>query len=266
MAVSLARYRQSLVNPMRLATLELSAAALDGKIYVAGGIDRSNHPTAAAFRYDPATNRWERIADLPAPRHHMPLAVAGDTLYAVGGLSGQSFIPERTLWAYREDVNRWEARAPLPAPRGASGAAAVDGRLVVVGGWGAGRRLVDSTAIYDPAANRWRNAAPIPTPRDHLAAAAITGIVYAIGGRPLDPDRNYDVVEAYDPATDRWTTKAPMPSRRGGLAAAVLDGSIHTVGGETRRAVFANHERSEEHTSELQSHSNISYAVFCLKK
>src|SRR5438034_9981899 len=71
----------------------------------------------------------------------MPLAVAGDTLYAVGGLSGQSFIPERTLWAYREDVNRWEARAPLPAPRGASGAAAVDGRLVVVGGWGAGRRL-----------------------------------------------------------------------------------------------------------------------------
>src|SRR5881296_4404508 len=26
------------------------------------------------------------------------------------------------------------------------------------------------------------------------------------------------------------------------------------------------HPRSEEHTSELQSHSNISYAVFCLKK
>src|SRR3989454_5214402 len=86
----------------------------------------------------------------------MPLAVAGNTLYAVGGLSGQSFIPERTLWAYREDVNRWETRAPLPVPRGASGAAAVGGRLVVVGGWGAGRRLVDSTAIYDPAANRWR--------------------------------------------------------------------------------------------------------------
>src|ERR1051326_9402836 len=27
-----------------------------------------------------------------------------------------------------------------------------------------------------------------------------------------------------------------------------------------------NHRRSEEHTSELQSHSFISYAVFCLKK
>src|SRR5207245_7418331 len=136
---------------------ETHAAVLHGKIYIAGGIDRADRATAAAYRYDAATNRWERIADLPAPRHHMPLAVAGDTLYAVGGLSGQSFIPERTLWAYREDVNRWETRAPLPVSRGASGAAAVGGRLVVVGGWGAGRRLVDSTAIYDPVANRWRN-------------------------------------------------------------------------------------------------------------
>ena len=31
-------------------------------------------------------------------------------------------------------------------------------------------------------------------------------------------------------------------------------------------AMFLNALRSEEHTSELQSHSEISYAVFCLKK
>src|SRR2546428_5341531 len=234
--------RWSPAAPLPEPIQELSAAALHGKIYVAGGIERSNHPTAAAFRYDAATNRWERIADLPAPRHHMPLAVAGDTLYAVGGLSGQSFIPERTLWAYREDVNRWETRAPLPVPRGASGAAAVGGRLVVVGGGGAGRRLGDSTAIYDPAANGWRNAAPIPTLRDHLAAPPLARIVYAIRGRPLDPDRNYDVVEAYDPATDRWTTKGPMPSRRGGLAAPGLDRSIPPGGRAARPAAFPNHE------------------------
>ena len=80
----------------------------------------------------------------------------------------------------------------------------VNGTLVVVGGWGLGRVLLDSTAIYDPAANRWQHAAPIPTPRDHLTAAAAGGLVYAIGGRPFDPGRNFDVVEAYDPAGDRW--------------------------------------------------------------
>src|ERR1051326_4982279 len=31
-------------------------------------------------------------------------------------------------------------------------------------------------------------------------------------------------------------------------------------------SLWANRARSEEHTSELQSHSFISYAVFCLKK
>ena len=113
---------------------------------------------------------------------------------------------------------------------------------MVVGGWGPGRRLVAGTAIYEPATDHWRDAAPIPTPRDHLTGAVVGGLVYAIGGRPLDPDRNYDVVEAYDPATDRWSVRAPMPSRRGGLAAAVLDGKVHVVGGETRNSVFASHE------------------------
>src|SRR3546814_6940090 len=38
---------------------------------------------------------------------------------------------------------------------------------------------------------------------------------------------------------------------------------LHRVGGEIRRAA---EERSEEHTSELQSLLHISYAVFCSKK
>ena len=70
----------------------------------------------------------------------------------------------------------------------------------------------------------------------------MSGTLYAIGGRVLNPDRNYDVVEAYDPATDRWTAKSRMPSRRGGLSSTVLAGRVHTFGGETRSSVFSNHE------------------------
>jgi N-acetylneuraminic acid mutarotase len=227
---------------------ELSAAVLHGRIYVAGGIDGTGRATAAAFRYDPLTSRWERIANLPAPRHHMPLAVVSDTLYAVGGLAGQSFVPVNTLWLYREGENRWEPRAPLPAARGASGVGTVGGKLIVVGGWGVGRRLLKEIAIYDPTSDVWHDGAAIPTPRDHLTAAAVAGVVYAIGGRPLNPDRNYDVLEAYDLASDRWTKRSSMPSRRGGLAAAVVDGRIHVVGGETRNTVFANHEVYEPAT------------------
>src|SRR3546814_2137702 len=40
-----------------------------------------------------------------------------------------------------------------------------------------------------------------------------------------------------------------------------LSGDTHQLAARTRR-----HDRSEEHTSELQSLMRISYAVFCLKK
>src|SRR3546814_4930408 len=41
-------------------------------------------------------------------------------------------------------------------------------------------------------------------------------------------------------------------------------GGLHGIGVEGRR--LAQLQRSEEHTSELQSLMRISYAVFCLKK
>src|SRR3546814_9688175 len=49
----------------------------------------------------------------------------------------------------------------------------------------------------------------------------------------------------------------------GGHAAKAL---VHVIGQLPRDLLFEMDERSEEHTSELQSLMRISYAVFCLKK
>src|SRR4051812_47002904 len=136
-----------------------------GKIYIAGGIDSTGQTTKVAYRYDPTRNTWQRVADLPEPRHHMPLLVVNDTLYAIGGFDGLRFTPKATLWIYRADKNTWEERAPLPAPRGATGAGVVSGKLVVVGGYGLNRALLDTTIVYDPRSNAWSNRAPIPTKR-----------------------------------------------------------------------------------------------------
>src|SRR3546814_1767274 len=47
----------------------------------------------------------------------------------------------------------------------------------------------------------------------------------------------------------------------------VVDGEAVRLGVEGEGALgLVGHERSEEHTSELQSLMRISYAVFCLKK
>src|SRR3546814_966909 len=74
------------------------------------------------------------------------------------------------------------------------------------------------------------SAAPVPVCQESMCAPSITTSL------------------AFDPA--------PGISRDGVVAVAVI------VGGEARIDV----DRSEEHTSELQSLMRISYAVFCLKK
>ena len=141
-------------------------------IYIAGGFDSTDSPTKVAYRYDPARDHWERIADLPEPRHHMPLAVVNDTLYAVGGLEGgQRFVGTTNLWIYRPGRNAWESRAPLPAPRGASAVGVVGGKLVVVGGFGAHRDLLDSTrSTIQPRTDGPTHADPRPQ-RDHSHGA-----------------------------------------------------------------------------------------------
>src|SRR5881296_4069038 len=58
-----------------------------------------------------------------------------------------------------------------------------------------------------------------------------------------------------------YTTLFRSPAPTGGSAPA-----WGTHRGRTLRLSVPQAQRSEEHTSELQSHSNIWYAVFCLKK
>ncbi len=229
---------------------ELSAATLKGRIYTVGGINTRNEATKLIYRYDPATDRWDKLRDLPDYRHHMPLVVLNDTLIAIGGYAPPTFTPVRSVLAYDETHDMWIGRALLPEPRGASAAAVVDGKIVLVGGTGRDGKHVDSIAIYDPVTDTWRHGAPIPTPRDHLTAQTVNGIVYAIGGRRGE---NFDLVEAYDLKTDRWTKRASMPSARGGLGSVALAGSIYTYGGERAShqgdaGVFDNQERYDPAT------------------
>src|SRR3546814_7668789 len=60
------------------------------------------------------------------------------------------------------------------------------------------------------------------------------------------------------------TAMAPFPARAG--IAAALIGTVQFTLAAISGSIAGHLQRSEEHTSELQSLMRISYAVFCLKK
>ena len=77
------------------------------------------------------------------------------------------------------------------------------------------------------------------------------GVWVGVGGRNEQPDLN-GVAHLLEHMAFKGTQRR--------TARAIAE-EIEAVGGHLNA-----YTRSEEHTSELQSHSFISYAVFCLKK
>jgi N-acetylneuraminic acid mutarotase len=227
--------------PMPTARSELAATALEGRIYVAGGI--AQWGTTAAFEaYDPTTDRWEELPPLPEAVHHLAAAATNERIYITGGYTNLLFseITNRA-WVYDPGARIWERIADLPAPRAAHGMAAIEGKLYVVGGVGPDS---EDLWIYDPATDRWDVArARLPTQREHLAVTVLDGKLHAIGGRWGDRG-NLAALEIYDPATGTWTRGPDLPTARSGLTVGVLEGHVHVTGGESLSLgrTFGEHE------------------------
>ena len=71
-----------------IALTEVAAAAHQGRIWVAGGLNADGGISSAVFVYDPDSNRWEQGPTLPEPIHHAALVSDGDALWLIGGYTG----------------------------------------------------------------------------------------------------------------------------------------------------------------------------------
>jgi N-acetylneuraminic acid mutarotase len=65
----------------------LAAAAFDGKLYVFGGEQwvPDRKVFASSWRYDPPTDRWEPLPDLPTPRHGLGASTVDNRIHVFGG-------------------------------------------------------------------------------------------------------------------------------------------------------------------------------------
>lgn len=245
-----------------VARQELYPEVLDGRIYVAGGLLSPNTGYSAHFEaYDPAQDRWTRLATLPEARHHIALASEGGLLYGVGGFSGgfPNWQAQSDVFVYDPGTDRWRSGVPLPSPRAEGVVAAAAGRIHVIGGRvraSEGARHfndhVDTALVeaFDPRTGAWTRLADAPTARNSAASVVIDGRIYVVGGRQAltQPDGslrqvNVAALEVFDPATGAWSTRSPMPQAQGGLAAAAHGGKLYVFGGEQwvpQQKVFAD--------------------------
>jgi N-acetylneuraminic acid mutarotase len=223
---------------------EVAVVALNGRIYVMGGLDGINQPTNVVEVYDPATDTWATAQPLPRPMHHINAAGVNGRIYVLGALITTAFLPLGEVYAYNPLVDIWEAKTPMPdgTQRGASGVAVVGSRIHVVGGFRGG--TVADVSVYDTALDEWTELPKLPAASDHLVAAAVGDAVYAMGGRVSGQLRGR--VDVFAPSLNQWLPRKEMLTARAGAAVGVLDGKIHVLGGEGNDAaatgVFPQHE------------------------
>ena len=118
--------------------------ALDGYLYVAGGVNRQNRIdlTDNLLRYDPVIDNWTQLSSMNYKRHSFTLTAFHGKLYAIGGVS--------------QEVN------------------SVTGLLTIVDS--------NRTEVYDPATDTWTNLSDLPISLAAHAATVFNDEIILFGG------------------------------------------------------------------------------------
>ena len=246
-----------------------ATAVVEGKIYLIGGtplenlrgverpelgpgIRRGPFGMSLVEVYDPETNTWERLTDMPTVRSSAKVAVVNGKIYVLAGDVGKDnrHVNLKTLKVvemYDPETDTWVRKQDMSRRRMAYGIGVVAGKIYAIGGnvhvgdkkpEEPGR--VDLVEVYDPATNTWAKRAKMPTRRDGVGVGVVRETIYVIGGSGWPPDGQggpaLATIEAYHPKTNRWRKKPDMPNLRWVFLTVVVANKIYLVGGTDLQA------------------------------
>ena len=136
------------------------SAVYEGKIYYIGGQTGHDSKLVAkkdVHRYDPATNTWTKMADLPVPsgatgRGHISssVVVVGNRILVLGGETVHISGRTNMVSAYTPASNTWRNLTSLPSARFSGVAAWLSGNLYYTGGSSSATTYKGGPAISEP--------------------------------------------------------------------------------------------------------------------
>ncbi|CAE7210612.1 Klhl18 [Symbiodinium natans] len=223
--------RKDLCPPMS-ATCCATAAALDGKIYVMGGVETGGRTVQV---FDTASSSWGQGPTLSCDRELAAAAVVGDRIYVTGGVGNGGALSSMESWSPGSGEEGWSEGPDSGKGRSGHAAVGLEGKLVLLGG-SDGRNFLNSVQSFDPSTQQWQELRPLHERRNGVAAAALGGKIYAVGGH--DRYSIFSSVEVFDPANGSWGFGPSLGQARcSHKAAALSDGRLYVLGGDFSEAL-----------------------------
>jgi hypothetical protein len=202
--------------PIRL-TGANGAVVINGRIYVAGGVTSffdslkgwRGRTVKSLYAYDPATDRWSRLRDLPYASAYGISGTHGGQLYAAVFCDDVAVCGDGELLRYNPPTNRWRILSRTPHSPAFAGGGLVNGKFYLVD-------MDGNVDVYDVAANRWTTgpAAPfsrapyVPCPS---ATATLQARIYLVGCHAAGDFTGIHPMLVFDPATGGWSEAAAPP-------------------------------------------------------
>ena len=231
---------------------EFSTAVVDDKVYIIGGslFDNNAGPfgLSTVEVYDPQTNTWRQVADMPTPRTNAKAAVVNGTIYVFGGYNSkdnflQNWKMADHVEAYDPLTDTWIQKKEMPISRFYFGLGVVAGKAYLIGGTtglGEGQeQRMDRVDIYDPATDTWAKGPKMPTRRNPGGVAVVGTRIYVIGGEGWPLPKGWGAgpflgsIEEYDPINRQWQKKKDLLEIKNWFSSAVLGDAIYLIGGYT---------------------------------
>lgn len=228
-----------------------NVGVVDGLIYVLGGMNVTAaggpsfwNATGASAVYDPSTDVWTTLPDVPAGRAVGSAAtmVVGGTIYLPGGLLNTNLTTDEEgttamFSAYNTQTAEWSILEDVPAPRDHAGKGVWGTTLYILAGRLDGHWNDTSTVFaYDINSTSWStHYAPMPTGRGGAASATIGDWMIVAGGEG-DPDTPLNVwpqTQAYNPVKNIWANYTDMAIPVHGTAAVAYNGTMYIPAGST---------------------------------
>lgn len=199
-----------------------------------------------AFCYDLDKRETLILSDLSLLQYHPQVAIAGRTLYLVGGQKYNNDAVKRVSALCFDDTKKlrstlglrmqleWKTKMPFKDARLKASLAELNGMLYYIGGWDTVNGCCGTVEFYNPEIDDWDYCARLNTARCKSGCVTAKGHIYIIGGgtSPVDfSGSTLSSVEKYDPERDSWSSVAPMKVARSNPGCVYWHNKIYVVGG-----------------------------------
>jgi Kelch motif len=201
------------------------AAAVDGSVLVAGGLDSAGSSTDGVIGIDPASGSVRSLGTLPDAFHDAAGAAIGGRVFVFGGGQGQGTDVVQSVDPTGSGA---AVVGRLPVAVSDIGAAAVGRTVVLVGGYDGSTFLRDVFATTD--GRSFRRLATLPVGLRYAAVAAIGHSVVVAGG--LTTAGPVNEVLRIDLPGGRIHRLPPLPHPVAHAAAVAIGGLVYVLGGE----------------------------------